>query len=221
MEDGRHDGERDGRRRVHRSRSANDEPERGGEWGDAEPYYTRREDPGDRRHGGGRASRWERRGGYPLGGYPHRMHWHGPGWVPDERVPSEERLRWPEDAHAPWEEPGWWRDAGVRPERARPGIGERMRSFFRGERGPYAGVGPKGYRRSDARIREDVCDRIERSGWVDASDVEVQVHDGEVTLTGTIESRRAKRLVEDIVDSVSGVRDVHNRLRIVERRRER
>src|SRR5262245_32238876 len=39
--------------------------------------------------------------------------------------------------------------------------------------GPHAGRGPRGYRRSDDRIREDVCDRLCEHGFVDASDIEV------------------------------------------------
>jgi osmotically-inducible protein OsmY len=35
-------------------------------------------------------------------------------------------------------------------------------------------------------------------------------------LTGVVDERRAKRLAEDIAASVSGVRDVHNRLRVQE-----
>lgn len=80
--------------------------------------------------------------------------------------------------------------------------------------GEHAGRGPRGYQRSDARIADDVCDRLTRHGWVDASDIEVRVEDGEVTLEGTVDSRREKRLAEEVADSVSGVRDVHNRLRI-------
>ena len=37
---------------------------------------------------------------------------------------------------------------------------------------------------------------------------------GEVTLTGTVDDRQAKRLAEDIAESVSGVREVHNQIRV-------
>jgi osmotically-inducible protein OsmY len=43
---------------------------------------------------------------------------------------------------------------------------------------------------------------------------QVQVHDGEVTLTGMVESRFAKHQAEDVADSVSGVRHVQNNLRV-------
>jgi osmotically-inducible protein OsmY len=80
--------------------------------------------------------------------------------------------------------------------------------------GGYAGRGPKGYRRSDERIREDISDRLMESEWIDASDVEVNVSRGEVTLSGTVDDRSAKRLAEDIVEDVMGVREVMNQLRV-------
>ncbi|HEY8946822.1 MAG TPA: BON domain-containing protein [Polyangiaceae bacterium] len=79
--------------------------------------------------------------------------------------------------------------------------------------GGFSGKGPKNYTRSDDRIREDVCDRLSYDDEVDASDIIVTVQQGEVTLEGTVEDRRAKHRAEDIADSVNGVKDVHNRLR--------
>lgn len=76
------------------------------------------------------------------------------------------------------------------------------------------GRGPKNYRRSDERIKEDVNDRLSDDYYIDASDVEVAVENAEVTLTGTVKSRTDKRRVEDIAESVSGVTNVENRLRV-------
>jgi Ni/Co efflux regulator RcnB len=83
-----------------------------------------------------------------------------------------------------------------------------------GERGRYSGRGPKGWQRSDERIREDVNERLTDHPHIDASEIEVKVSNGEITLTGTVEDRQSKRLAEDIADSVSGVREVHNQLRV-------
>lgn len=82
--------------------------------------------------------------------------------------------------------------------------------------GPFAGVGPRGYRRPDERIQEDLCERLSRHGQIDASDVEVRVAGGEVTLTGSVTGRDAKRMAEDLAESVSGVKQVHNRLRVTQ-----
>jgi osmotically-inducible protein OsmY len=83
--------------------------------------------------------------------------------------------------------------------------------------GPHSGRGPQGYQRSDTRIEEDVCEHLTHHGMLDATGIQVQVENGEVTLAGTVESRQAKRLAEDILDSISGVRDVHNQLRVQRR----
>jgi len=80
--------------------------------------------------------------------------------------------------------------------------------------GPYAGRGPKGYRRSDERIFEDVCERLTTHPSIDATDIEVKVSDGDVTLTGRVESRTIKHLTENMVETVSGVKEVHNQLRV-------
>lgn len=83
-----------------------------------------------------------------------------------------------------------------------------------GSTGGYAGRGPKGYSRSDDRIREDVCDRLSADDDVDASEIEVTVKDGEVTLTGSVQTRSMKHQAEDLADDVLGVKDVHNNLRV-------
>lgn len=74
--------------------------------------------------------------------------------------------------------------------------------------------GPKGYKRSDDRIREDVNDRLSLEDHLDPSEIEVSVSNGEVTLTGSVETRREKFLAEEIADDVSGVTEVHNSLRV-------
>jgi hypothetical protein len=81
-------------------------------------------------------------------------------------------------------------------------------------RGSFFGRGPKGYRRSDERIREEVCDRLTTHPDIDASDLEVHVANGIVTLTGTVESRHEKRIAEYIADDAVGVDDVDNRLKV-------
>jgi hypothetical protein len=80
--------------------------------------------------------------------------------------------------------------------------------------GPYSGVGPKGYARSDQRIFEEVCDRLTEHGEIDVHDVTVEVKDGEVTLEGCVPNRFTKRECEQVAEDVLGVVDVHNRLRL-------
>jgi hypothetical protein len=78
----------------------------------------------------------------------------------------------------------------------------------------YAGRGPKGYRRQDERITEDVNERLTQDSYINAEDIEVNVSNGEVTLEGTVESRRIKRMAEDLVEQISGVNNVINHLRV-------
>ncbi|MEZ4241436.1 MAG: BON domain-containing protein [Myxococcota bacterium] len=81
-------------------------------------------------------------------------------------------------------------------------------------RGEHTGKGPRGHRRSDERMLHEVCDEMERNSELDPSDVEVTCEGGEVTLTGTVLTRRQKKLAEWIADATYGVRDVHNRLTV-------
>lgn len=129
---------------------------------------------------------------------------------------------------SPYSDYGWERQQSVLPEFRDPGFHftpeerERLTRWQQSQGrsdipGPYSGRGPHGYVRSDERIYEDVCERMTRHGYLDAGNIQVEVKAGEVILTGDVQNRQAKRLAEDIADSVSGVQDVQNRLQIRER----
>ncbi|WP_397473668.1 BON domain-containing protein [Pusillimonas sp.] len=75
---------------------------------------------------------------------------------------------------------------------------------------------PKGYKRSDERILEDVCERLSHSG-LDVSDVSVNVEQGTVSLEGSVAGRWMKHAVEDCVDDCLGVEDIENRIRVTRR----
>ncbi len=78
----------------------------------------------------------------------------------------------------------------------------------------YVGRGPRGYTRGDERIREDVCDRLTEEPRIDASDIEVKVASGEVSLAGSVRTREEKRFTEDVVERIVGVREVNNNLKV-------
>ncbi len=80
--------------------------------------------------------------------------------------------------------------------------------------GRFSGRGPRGYRRADERIREDVCELLTRHGEIDASEMDVEVADATVTLRGTAESGRVRRLTEELIEEIPGVREVRNELRV-------
>ena len=78
----------------------------------------------------------------------------------------------------------------------------------------FRGRGPKGYTRSDRRVTEQICDRLTEDAHIDASEISVEVRNGEATLTGSVRDRQTKWRAEDLVESCGGVTTVHNRLRI-------
>lgn len=98
----------------------------------------------------------------------------------------------------------------LQPSFAKPSVD----SHLPWDSGPHSGKGPKGYRRADDRILEDVNEELTRHPEIDASEIKVGVKNAVVTLAGTIESRHMKRLAEDCAERVAGVEDVNNELRI-------
>ena len=74
--------------------------------------------------------------------------------------------------------------------------------------------GPKGYTRSDERLREDISEQLMASYDIDSSEVTVLVKEGKVTLDGSVPERWMKHSIEDIADHCAGVRDVDNRVRV-------
>ena len=82
------------------------------------------------------------------------------------------------------------------------------------ERG-FKGIGPKGYKRSDDKIYEDVCEALMRHRAIDASNIIVKVSDGIVNLSGKIESRGLKKLAESLSETISGVKEVTNELAVM------
>jgi hypothetical protein len=113
-----------------------------------------------------------------------------------------------------WNRRQGWDDFfdGKRRERrdAGRGRGGDLLGFDSG--GAFAGVGPKGYKRPDQRIFDDVCETLSLSPDVDASAIDVSVKDGVVYLQGSVEDRRMKRMAEYEIENISGVADVQNLL---------
>jgi osmotically-inducible protein OsmY len=75
------------------------------------------------------------------------------------------------------------------------------------------GKGPKRIR-SDNQIHDEVCEILFWHPDVDASDIEVEVKDNFVYLEGKVDSRHAKKVAEKVIENVSGVFDIFNRLTI-------
>ncbi|WP_354683623.1 BON domain-containing protein [Cupriavidus necator] len=72
---------------------------------------------------------------------------------------------------------------------------------------------PKNYQRPDARIRDELCERLARSDE-DISDVTVDVGSGIVTLAGTVADRSVKFRIEEMAEDVLGVNEVRNNIQV-------
>ncbi len=152
----------------------------------------------------------------PARRVPDRTYMHGEGYAGGREAPP--RYAEEEEYDSGWQPPGertfldrasdevasWFgdRDAG------------RRRNGDAVLRGQHRGRGPKSYIRPDERIREDVCDRLTDDQWIDASEIDVSVAGGEVTLSGYVNNREDKHWAEECAESVSGVTHVQNNLRV-------
>jgi len=103
-----------------------------------------------------------------------------------------------------------------------PGNGQAAAGAVRGYQAPALAPprdsgrrGPKGWRRSDADVHDDVCVRLSRNGRLDTADVTVEVREGHVRLEGTVSDRPMKHAIEDLVDQVPGVADIDNRIKVM------
>jgi BON domain len=74
--------------------------------------------------------------------------------------------------------------------------------------------GPKGYQRSDERLKEDISERLMEAAHIDSSEVSVDVRGAKVILDGIVPDRRMKHAIEDLVDACPGVQDIDNRVRV-------
>ena len=76
------------------------------------------------------------------------------------------------------------------------------------------GKGPKGYKRSPERIKDDACEILARDFELDASGISVELDDRVLILKGEVASRRDKRRAEWLLDELPGIEDIRNLLTI-------
>lgn len=196
----------------------------GQRWPDAEPGRRGREEPGYRPGGfpparGGRgAPERERSPSAPYRGAPVRP---ASFRHEDFRRESERDAGW---GYFGTGAPGVGGTGftggrfGYGDDRPYPGPGRAEVDLYREQ---YPGQsrrryppGPKGYQRSDERLREDISERLLQAEHIDSSDVTVEVTGGKVRLEGTVPERRMKHAIEDLVDACPGVQDIENRLKV-------
>ncbi|HEY7637725.1 MAG TPA: BON domain-containing protein [Gemmatimonadales bacterium] len=74
--------------------------------------------------------------------------------------------------------------------------------------------GERRQQRPDESVAREINEILSEDPELEAGEIEVQVEGGAVTLIGTVDSSDAKFLAEELIESVAGVREVHNRLRV-------
>lgn len=67
---------------------------------------------------------------------------------------------------------------------------------------------------SDEKIKIDACDALSLVPDLNCSEIKILVDKGSLTLKGAVESPRLKRMAEDSIQHVLGVKQVQNELRI-------
>ncbi|HEY7612456.1 MAG TPA: BON domain-containing protein [Gemmatimonadales bacterium] len=83
---------------------------------------------------------------------------------------------------------------------------------YHGQGVPQGAPRPAVRRKTDDSLAREIHEILTTDPELDAADVEVVVEGGSVTLSGEVEHPDAKLLAEELTESVSGVRLVHNRL---------
>ena len=93
--------------------------------------------------------------------------------------------------------------------------GEQFRADRREEQGRrQTNSGPRSRRKPDESLRQEIREILNADPEVEATDIEVEVEGGAVTLRGAVVDSDARLLAEELVESLAGVREVHNRLRV-------
>ena len=74
--------------------------------------------------------------------------------------------------------------------------------------------GPRSRRKPDESLRQEIREILIADPELEVTDIEVEVEGGAVTLRGLVVDSDARLLAEELVESLAGVREVHNRLRV-------
>jgi len=69
-------------------------------------------------------------------------------------------------------------------------------------------------RRPDAQLAQELQEILTKDPEPASTEIEVEVEGGAVTLRGVVDSSDARLLAEELVESVTGVREVHNNLKV-------
>jgi BON domain len=138
----------------------------------------------------------------------------GGGVYPDEGSPDDA------PAYGDWQRHSTGSTSGARGQEGLSFPGEHTwgEAQFRRERQvEQRGSGDRRVaqrRRPDETLRGELQEILTKDPELDATDIEVEVEGGAVTLRGVVDSSDARLLAEELVESVTGVREVHNNLKV-------
>ena len=168
------------------------------------------------RYGGGKSKRDEAdnrgmRGTGGEGGYSTL----GGGVYPDEGSSDDA------PSYGDWQRHSTGATSGARGKEGfgNPGENTWGEEQFRTERREEQGrrgtnSGPRSRRKPDESLRQEIREILTADPELEATDIEVEVEGGAVTLRGAVVDSDARLLAEELVESLAGVREVHNRLRV-------
>ncbi|MGZ3805651.1 MAG: BON domain-containing protein [Pseudobdellovibrionaceae bacterium] len=79
---------------------------------------------------------------------------------------------------------------------------------------PHAGKGPKNYQRSDESLNDEIFKKLTLDPDIDATNIEVEVKEGSVLLTGWVPERKMRYWAEEVITKVRGVSDINNQIKV-------
>jgi osmotically-inducible protein OsmY len=123
--------------------------------------------------------------------------------------------------HGDWQRHSTGATSGARGQEGfgNPGENTWGEEQFRAERREEQGrrqtnTGPRSRRKSDESLKQEIREILTADPELEAVDIEVEVEGGAVTLRGAVVDSDARLLAEELVESLAGVQEVHNRLRV-------
>ena len=139
----------------------------------------------------------------------------GGGVYPDEGDPDDA------PSHGDWQRHSTGASSGARGQEGVSFPGEHTwgESQFRRERqieqrGSAGDRRVSQRRRPDEALASELQEILTKDPELNAKEIEVEVEGGAVRLSGFVDSSDARLLAEELVESVAGVREVHNNLKV-------
>ncbi len=88
----------------------------------------------------------------------------------------------------------------------------RLEDNYEAFEGVYEGTEPPTSKRTDQRIFDEICALLGEEPLIDATDINVEIEEGTVRLSGTVPTSEMRARAEDTIEGVLGVLDIENRL---------